>query len=74
MGQSSNNGGRNASLDDKKQRAAGRGTRGSARDFEESQPGQGQAMGAFGSGKTSKRARSASSKHGNAGSAGKPKR
>ena len=53
MGQAANNGGRNASLDNQKERAAGRGRRNSARDFDEPQPGSGKTKGAFGSGKRS---------------------
>jgi hypothetical protein len=47
MGQAANNRGRNASLDQKKERAAGRGTRGSAPEFETPQ-GHGKPAGAFG--------------------------
>lgn len=47
MGQASNNRGRNASLDQKKVRAAGRGTHGSEPDFETPQ-GHGKPAGAFG--------------------------
>jgi hypothetical protein len=47
MGQAANNTGRNASLDQKKSRAAGRGTRGSAPEFETPQ-GHGKTAGAFG--------------------------
>jgi len=53
MGQAADNRGRNASLDDKKERAAGRGARNTARDFDSPQPGSGRTMGAFGSGKRS---------------------
>ena len=58
MGQAANNRGRNASLDEKKLRAAGRGDRNAQRDFDDPQPGSGKAMGAFGGG----------------GSAGRPRR
>ena len=48
MGQAANNRGRNASLDEKKQRAAGRGmAEGAAPDFNDP-PGRGQTLGAFG--------------------------
>jgi hypothetical protein len=52
MGQAANNRGRNASLDSKKERAAGRGTRATERDFDEPQPGTGRTLGAFGEGNT----------------------
>ena len=55
MGQAANNRGRNASLDGKKERAAGRGTRATLRDFDDPQPGAGRAMGAFGEGNTRRR-------------------
>lgn len=67
MGQAANSG-RNASLDEKKVRAAGRGRSAVTRDFDSPQPGRGKAMGAFGSGTTTRRRKSPSSKHGNAGS------
>lgn len=52
MGQAANNRGRNASLDSKKERAAGRGTRATLRDFDDPQPGAGKTKGAFGGGNT----------------------
>lgn len=55
MGQEANNRGRNASLDEKKQRAAGRGLRATERDFDSPQPGAGRTMGAFGNGGTGRR-------------------
>ena len=67
MGQAANSG-RNASLDQKKIRAAGRERSAATRDFDAPQPGRGKAMGAFGSGATRRR-KSQSSKHGGAGSA-----
>lgn len=48
MGQAANNRGRNATLDNKKQRAAGRGPGAVMRDFDSPQPGRGKTMGAFG--------------------------
>lgn len=72
MGQAANNRGRNASLDDRKARAAGRGVRGSEPDFDEPR-GRKQVMGAFGS-TGAKRAKSPSSEGRNAGAPGKPKR
>jgi hypothetical protein len=66
MGQAANSG-RNASLDEKKSRAAGRRKSAETRDFDAPQPGRGKAMGAFGSGSTRRR-KSPSGKHGNAGS------
>jgi len=55
VGQAANNRGRNASLDDKKARAAGRGSRATMRDFEDPQPESGKTMGAFGAGTTRRR-------------------
>lgn len=67
MGQAANNR-RNASLDNKKVRAAGRGVAATDRDFDAPQPGTRKTLGAFGSGNTRRR-KSASSKRGNSGSA-----
>jgi hypothetical protein len=72
MGQAANNRGRNASLDEQKARAAGRGVRGSEPDFGVP-AGRKQVSGAFGS-TGAKRAKSPSSKSRNAGAPGKPKR
>ncbi|HEY2588961.1 MAG TPA: hypothetical protein VGI81_24670 [Tepidisphaeraceae bacterium] len=73
MGQAANNRGRNASLDDRKARAAGRGlSQGYKPDFDDP-PGRKRTLGAFGS-TGAKRAKSPSSKVRNAGAAGKPKR
>jgi hypothetical protein len=72
MGQAANNRGRNASLDERKSRSAGRGAQGSAPDFDEPR-GRKQTLGAFGN-TGAKRAKSPSSKHRNAGAPGKPKR
>ena len=55
MGQAANNRGRHASLDDKKERSAGRGARNTARDFDSPQPGAGRTMGAFGEGSRSRK-------------------
>jgi len=51
MGQSANNRGRNASLDNKKARSAGRGARATERDFDTPR-GRGKVLGAFGSTKS----------------------
>ena len=64
MGQAANNAGRNASLDNKKVRAAGRGTRAVMRDFDAPQPGAGRTLGAFGEGNTPRR-KSSLKKRGN---------
>ena len=66
MGQAANNNGRNASLDSKKTRAAGRGTRNTAADFDSPQAGRGKTLGAFGN--DQRKGARASRKHGNAGS------
>jgi hypothetical protein len=72
MGQAANNRGRNASLDERKERSAGRGAQGSTPDFDQPR-GRKQTLGAFG-GTGAKRAKSQSSKQRNAGAPGKPKR
>lgn len=51
MGQHANNRGRNASLDNKKARAAGRGVQATERDFDTPR-GRGQTLGAFGNAKS----------------------
>ncbi|HSU65601.1 MAG TPA: hypothetical protein VLJ39_01900 [Tepidisphaeraceae bacterium] len=73
MGQAANNRGRNASLDEKKSRSAGRGLQGSAPDFD-SPAGRGKTLGAFGNSGKGRGGKAQPSKKGNAGAPGKAKR